>query len=98
VVCHRWTIPFEGVVKVNWNAAIDIHNKNMSIDVIVCDLIGEALATLQSPNGNITDPAVAKSVAVLQAFIFAKEMWWNKVELEGDALYVVQVLWKEGQN
>ena len=89
MVCHCWTVPFEGIVKVNWNAAVDIHNKNMSINVIVCDLIGEVLATLQSSKGNITNPLVAEFVAALRAINFAKEMRWNKVKLEGDALYVV---------
>lgn len=70
----------------------------MGIRVIVCECIREVMATLQSLKCNITDPVVAESVAALQAIIFVKEMRWNKVELEEDALQVVQALRKEGQN
>jgi hypothetical protein len=53
---------------------------------------------LQFPKDNYTGLVVVESIAALRAIIFAKVMGWNKVELEGNALQVVQTLWKEGQN
>jgi hypothetical protein len=66
VVCHRWKAPSGGLVKVNWDAPIDMHNRKTGIGVIVCDYMGEVLATMQSLKGNITYPVVEEYVAALR--------------------------------
>lgn len=46
----------------------------MGIEVIVCDSVGEVLATLQSSKANINGPVVAKSIVALRAIVSTKEM------------------------
>ncbi len=48
-----------GLVKVNWDDVVDTHNLKMGIGVTVWNPMGEVLATLQCPKGNVIDPAVA---------------------------------------
>jgi hypothetical protein len=84
---HRWKAPLGGLMKVNWDVVVDMHN--MGIGVIDRDLIGEVLATLQSLKDDIVDSVIAKSFATLQSVLFAKEMGWQKVEFEDDTLQVV---------
>lgn len=41
MVRHYWKAPLDGLVKVNWDVAVDIHTKEMGIGVIVIDSTGE---------------------------------------------------------
>jgi len=61
-----WQAPMNGFFKVNWDAAVDEDNKNMSNGVIVKDSIGEVLATLLVPKDYITEPNNAEATAVLR--------------------------------
>lgn len=48
------------------------------------------MATLQSPKDHIVDLVV--DVVALRSVHFTKEIGWQKVKFEGDALQVVQVI------
>lgn len=50
---------------------VDIHNKNMGIGVIVCDSMGDVLATCNLQKVLLLT-VVAESVVALRAIIFAK--------------------------
>ncbi len=51
-----------------------------------------------APKDYITNPDIAKATAAWRAALFCKELGYQRVELEGDALQVVQALQKEGCN
>jgi hypothetical protein len=68
----------------------------MRIGVIVHDPLGEVLATLHSPRENITNLAIAETVAARE-IMFAKEMGWRRVMFEGDSLQVVLALQQNGK-
>lgn len=87
---HRWKAPLSGLMKVNWDVVVNMHN--LGIGVIDRDLIGEVLATLQSSKDDIVDSVTAKFFAALLSILFAKEMGWQNVEFEDDVLQVMLTL------
>lgn len=70
----------------------------MGIGVIIRNPMREMLASLHSPKCNSLDPTMVESFVALRAVVFAKEMGWQKVELEGDALQVIMALRKDNKN
>lgn len=76
-------------------AAMD-KNKKMGIGVIERDYVGEVLATLMAPKPYITDLVVAETMAALAAAVFTRDVGLQKVELESDAIQVVQALVERG--
>lgn len=93
-----WQAPSDGFVKVNWDVAVHKYNRKMGIGVIVCDNMGEVLATLLDPKAYIIAPNIAEATSVLQAVNFTRELGFYKVVLEGDAIQVVQAhLTEEGR-
>lgn len=83
---------------VNWDAAIDKKSKKMSINIIARDQEGGILATMSASKPHIMDQVVAKALAVLVVDGFRRDLGFQKVVLEGDALQIVQALKTEGRN
>jgi hypothetical protein len=57
------------VVKINWNAALDITNKKMGVGVTARDAEGFVLASMCATLSFITDPIV-EAGAIWKAVIF----------------------------
>jgi hypothetical protein len=84
-----WQGPLEGFVKVNWDAAVDKENWKMGIGAIIQNFEGKVLATLSTPRDYITDPVTAEATTTWRAVFFFRDLGYQRVELEGDALQVV---------
>jgi hypothetical protein len=90
----NWIVPAVGHMKINWDATVNKAEGKMGIGVIVRDHVGEVLETLQAPGLYIIDLATT----ALRAAIFARELGYQQVELEGDTIQIVQTLKDEGKN
>ncbi|GLT72939.1 hypothetical protein SLA2020_448330 [Shorea laevis] len=51
-----WKKPVDGVIKLNWDAAIDERNNRMGVGVIFRDATGAVLASMCSIVPFVTDP------------------------------------------
>jgi ribonuclease HI len=84
--------PQSGLIKVNWDAAIDISGKRMGMGIIARDHEGYVLASMCSIKQFIVDPAVAEAYAALKAVEFCCDLGLWNILLEGDALEIVNAL------
>lgn len=92
---RRWKLPPEGVVKTNWDDALDISNKRMGVGVVVRDASGAILASMVTTIPFIRDPTVAEAMAAWKAVVFCSELGFQRVIFEGDALEIVNALRQE---
>jgi len=70
----------------------------MGIGAVIRDVEGEVLATLSALKDFITDPVIVEATAACCAALFCWELGYQRVELKGEALQMVQALRKEGCN
>ncbi|XP_041001645.1 uncharacterized protein LOC121247346 [Juglans microcarpa x Juglans regia] len=91
----RWKSPVGETIKVNWDAAWRVNDYRCGIGVVIRDSCGEVLASLCCPKQNVVDPVVAEIYALWRAMKFCEELKFSMVQLEGDALSVVQAVNKE---
>jgi hypothetical protein len=91
----RWILPLEGMVKTNWDAAVDIPNKKVGVGVVVRDEGGNFLASLATTVPFIVDPVVAEAVAAWKAVSFSRDLGLQRVIFKGDALEIVNALGQE---
>jgi hypothetical protein len=59
--------------------------RNMGINVIVKDSLGEVFTTLSTPKMYIIYLVVAEAFAIMRAIVLCKELGQQMVKLEGDA-------------
>lgn len=80
------------MVKINWDATIDGHNKKMEVRVIIRDAEGFVRASMCTSVLYIIDPTVAEAVAAWKAITLVCELGFQRVLFEGDALKIVLAL------
>jgi len=85
-----WIPPLDGVIKVNWNASINMAKNWVGLGVIARDskglCMGARSITLQAK----TDPKTAERMAALEAIQFSKEASFWDVIFKGDAAQVIK--------
>jgi hypothetical protein len=86
----HWIEPTEGFIKVNWDAALDQTRKRMGIGVIGRNHLGQVLAAYCDTKPFVKDPASAEAWGAWRAVELCRTMGWRKVQLEGDALEIIQ--------
>jgi ribonuclease HI len=84
------------MVKINWDATASIHNKRVSLGVVVWDENGELVAALAKGLPYIADPKVVETLAAWQAVNLCHKLGIQRVMFERDSLTVVSALNKEG--
>ncbi|XP_059429145.1 uncharacterized protein LOC132162954 [Corylus avellana] len=95
LVVQRWKKPPFGVVKFNWDAAVDKERERMGIGIIVRDHNGLILAAYVASRQYITDPTTTKALVAWKMVELCVCMEFQNVILEGDSLEVIQALRKE---
>ncbi|GLT76792.1 hypothetical protein SLA2020_484300 [Shorea laevis] len=88
----KWKKPDVGMVKGNWDAAIDFKNQRMGVGLVVRNSTGSVLAAMCSSVPFITDPTTAEVVALQKAVSVCLDLGFQRIQLEGDALEIVQAL------
>jgi ribonuclease HI len=77
------------MVKLNWDASVDIKTKMSGLGVVIRDTNGSFLAAFSKRIHTEVSPVVAETLAALHAVLFCSEMGYSKAWFEGDALQVV---------
>jgi phosphotransferase system IIA component len=90
-----WQRPSHGVIKINWDAAIDGVGNKMGYGIIARYYTGRVVAALSGSCCHITNPSIAKSVATWKIVKMYLHLGFVKVVLEGDSLEVVNALNKD---
>ena len=89
---RRWTKPSNGAIKINWDAAMDTHSGTAGLGTIARDYEGKVVAMSSSIYQHINHPTTAESLAAWQVVVLGVQLGATYLELEGDALEVVQGL------
>jgi hypothetical protein len=77
------------MVKLNWDAAVDVKNKTIRLGVIIRDDKGMFLGALSKWLQIEVRHVVAKTLAALHAVLYCVETGYLESWFEGDALQVV---------
>ena len=88
----HWTQPPAGVLKINWDAALDPRTGKSSMGIVARDHVGRVLAMASSTCNQISHPTTAETLTAWQAVVLGVQLGATYLELEGDALEVVQDL------
>jgi ribonuclease HI len=88
----RWQRPNEGVVKINWDAAISMLGDRMGVGVVARDHNGNVVGALCCMRPFISDPTTAEAVGAWQAVMFGKQFRVDNVIFKGDSLDVVNAM------
>lgn len=87
-----WQIPRSGIIKLNWDASINLQQNRMGIGVIARNHEASPLAMLCARTEFVSDPTIAEAIAAWRAVELAMKLGFCFITLEGDALLIVQAL------
>jgi hypothetical protein len=90
-----WTKPPPGVLKTNWDAAVDGKRRKIGVGVIVRNHEGGVIAMMCEIINFIQDPVTAEALAARRAVEFSRTLGVGELILEGDALQIVEALQSE---
>jgi ribonuclease HI len=85
-----WIPPPDGVIKVNWDAALNVAKGWIGLGIIARDSKGLCMGARSITQQVKTDPKTAEIMAALQAMQFSKDAGFWEVIFEGDAAQVVK--------
>ena len=95
-VIAQWKPPPNNMVKLNWDAGINMTKGRVGIGLIARDSRGSCLAARSLTMNAHTDVATAKALAAVHAIMLCKEMGYTNILFEGDALQVIRAIGEEG--
>ena len=84
------------MIKLNWDVGLSAKDGRMGLGLIAWDSQGKCLAARSMSLEVKTDVAGAKAMATANVVIFCKEMGYNNVIFEGDAMQVIKAIEMEG--
>ncbi|KAF5468500.1 hypothetical protein F2P56_012646, partial [Juglans regia] len=95
---HRWTQPAVGILKVNWDAAVQSREGRIGIGVLIRDHQGLVIGALRANRILRGNPFVAEAYGLLMATFFCKDLGLRQLCLEGDSKQVVDLLNQDSSN
>jgi ribonuclease HI len=81
--------PPSGLIKVNWDASINVTNECIGIRVVARDNNGNVLGSKSLTKKVVTAPKLVEAMIAYEAVVFCKEVGFYEIILEGDAQQVV---------
>lgn len=69
----RWQPPPRGMIKINWDAALDLTKKKIGLGIVARDDRGSFMAAYSKNQAIEVNPVVAEALAALHAVIFCQE-------------------------
>jgi ribonuclease HI len=84
------------MVKLNWDVGLNAKDGHVGLGLIARDSQGNCFAAQCMSLEIKIDVAEAEAMAVANAVIFCKEMGYNNVIFEGDAMQVIKAIEVEG--
>lgn len=91
-----WKKPSDGVIKANWDVAIDTLNNRMGVGVILRDAHGTVVASMSSLVPFVNDPTTAEGVALWRVVVLSVDLEVSRLQLEGDSQEIVQAMLQKG--
>ncbi|KAK8574158.1 hypothetical protein V6N13_097148 [Hibiscus sabdariffa] len=88
----RWSPPGHNVFKVNFDASFNSLQHSSVSGIIIRDENGMTMAASSYPHHFVADPESAEALSCLQALVFAEELGFRRIVVEGDSLLVVSKL------
>ena len=95
---NRWRAPQAGFVKVNFDGAVFSELNMSGIGVVIRDNNGAVLASCSEKMFQAYKTEETEALAARKALMFAHELGFQSVILEGDALGLIQALKSQEQN
>ncbi len=89
VALTDWQPPPNGIIKVNWDASLNMKDRYVGIGIVARDHSGNFMGARAITKKVIGSPTLAETMATLEAVLFCKECGFFEVILEGDAKQVV---------
>jgi ribonuclease HI len=86
---QRWSPPPTSLIKVNWDAALNIKEGCIGMWIVARNCMGEVMGAKSVIRPIMVDPKMAEAMAALWAVLFCKEVGFINVIIEGDAAQVV---------
>ncbi|KAK7851268.1 hypothetical protein CFP56_042495 [Quercus suber] len=88
----RWTPPPDTCYKLNFDAALLDGFNQVGLGAVCRDSQGHVLAALSQRVGPVKSVEMAEALAAKRAVVFARELSFFEVLIEGDCLRIVQAL------
>ena len=95
---NRWQAPQAGFVKVNFDGAVFGELNKSGVGVVIRDNNGAVLASCSEKLTQAYKAEETETLAAQKALMFAHELGFQRVTLEGDALGLIQALKSQEQN
>lgn len=89
ILLKEWQPLPAGIIKVNWDASLQVKKCHIGIGIVARDEYGNFLGIRAITKNVVTNPKVAEAMAALEAILFCKQAGFFNVLLEGDAKQVV---------
>lgn len=84
--------PPPGTEKVNWNVAIDSLNGRIGIGIIVLDHEECIIVARSITNFVIVEPIITEALAALREMELTRDLWLQRILLEGDMIQIMNVV------
>jgi hypothetical protein len=88
----KWSPPPVGVVKANWDVAVDMKNGKLGYGCVIRDSSGNLQAASCHVEFLMVDPVVGEALAALHTVEFCRDKGFSSIVLQGDSLLVVQAI------
>ncbi|KAK3188418.1 hypothetical protein Dsin_027979 [Dipteronia sinensis] len=88
----RWHAPNEGVYKLNTDAAVDLENNCFGLSMVIKNHLGMVMACSSQKVVRLVSPYVAEAMTTLKGIIFVTDTGLQPVNIELDALNVVNLI------
>jgi hypothetical protein len=92
----QWKPPVEGMIKLNWDAGLNMKEGRVGIGIIARDSRGVCLAARSLSLNTHIDATTAEALAAVHAIMFCKELGYANLIFEGDALQIIKAIGEEG--
>nr|GMD23989.1 uncharacterized protein LOC109191080 [Ipomoea batatas] len=89
---QKWERPGQGYLKLNIDAAVRPNNGRMGFSWVLRDEYGLFVAAGSIPGNGVFTPREAEAMAVREALSWIKDHGYSQVEVETDALQIIQSL------
>ncbi|XP_012846837.1 PREDICTED: uncharacterized protein LOC105966804 [Erythranthe guttata] len=88
----RWLLPSTGVIKINFDAAVNANDGLVGVGIIARDHCGGCVGWMSICIHQPLDPTSAEAKAALLAVELARDKAWRKVVIEGDSTVVIKAI------
>ena len=92
----KWSSPPSNMVKLNWDAGMNVKEGRVGLGFIIRDTYGNCLAVRSMSLELQTDAPMAEAYVAVYALMFCKELGHTNIIFEGNALNVIKAIEAEG--